>query len=330
MKDILLHLARKIRLRIIFIAAQNRFAARMYFLFVPNFDREYEYVLRGRYEALTSRYSSDFSNANLRRCIHRIEKGLTNKHPRKKFGHSVLLELSNEIDRLNNISNIDQNEIFWAIHTLESYLAHTEDPVRVKNCLMKLQALSTTMELASEQDSSNMDSATLNKLFNTRKSVRYYLPQKPNPSSIHRAVNMAKTAPSACNRQPFHLRLLEERSDIQYIGGMAPGTNGFLNNIPTLGVLIGHASAFRYSRDRHLIHLDGGLFLGHLLPALTSFNISTCVLNWTPDWKSDRAAIKYLKLDLSKTVICLLAMGIKDQTPTPTSIKKCSTTLLRI
>ena len=92
---------------------------------------------------------------------------------------------------------------------------------------------------------------------------------------------------------------------------------------------MGHASAFRFTRDRHLIYIDGWLFLGHLLPTLTALDLGTCVLNWTPDWNNDRKAVDYLVMDMSKTIVCLLAIGYRDDTAAPIFGKKTNANLLR-
>lgn len=334
MKRQLLDIARRVRLRMVWLASRNRFLGRVFFLFEPSFDREFEFTLRGRHEALSSRYKLDQSNANVRRCVHRLEKGLFHRDRRATFGKDVLIELAREIRKLDRLEDgTDANEVDWAITTLTSYRPHAHDPALVDECLSRLEGFRGTgpEPVPSQRPDTPIseDFEVVRKLYYKRESVRFFTDRPVDPELVAQAVAIAKEAPSACNRQPFHLHLLTDRRDIDFVGGLAPGTAGFLDNIPVLGVLVGHASAFRFTRDRHLVYTDGGLFLGHLLPALTALDLDTCVLNWTPDWTNDRKAVDYLGMDMSKTIVCLLAIGYRDETASPISTKKTNANLLR-
>lgn len=343
LKDNIKNFARSLRFRLIRFCSTNRFLGRMYFLFDGSFDREFEFVLKGRVEALSSRYVHSHSNSNLRRCIHRLEKGLFHRDRRPKFGDSVLAELTRELPALSSFGPIDAEERRWALETLRSYRDFSRNSDEVDKCISTISAMTPFYEPSDANGEISFAEAggviatsvpdrfsQLAVLFRERESVRFFDGRAPDRALLETAVDIAKEAPSACNRQPFHLHLLQNTDDIRYVGGLAPGTSGFLENIPTLGVLVGHASAFRFARDRHLIYVDGGLFLGHLLPAITALGMSSCVLNWTPDYIKDRKVIDYLDLDASKTVVCLLAIGYRDPTASPISTKKSSDNLLRL
>jgi nitroreductase len=323
---------RKVRLNTFFLISRSRFLMKIYFFFSSEFDREFEYTLRGRHEALSSRYIHGNSNAQVRRCIHRLEKGLFHERRKLIFGKSVLRELERELQVCGPL--VDENEVNWSIATLESYRNFSNDVGSVDRCIELVKNLSQVESLLADVglhrlDDVSEDFETLKKIFTSRESVRFYKAQKVEHSKIENAVAIAREAPSACNRQPFHLHVCTDREQIDFVGGLAPGTAGFLDQVHTLGVVVGHASSFRYSRDRHLIYTDSGLFIGHLLPALTALGVDTCVLNWTPDWKKDRHAISYLGLDLSKTIVCLIAMGYRTNTESPVSRKKTLPNIVR-
>jgi nitroreductase len=332
-KKMILMILRKLRLYSLKLCSQNRYLGRLYFIVEPSFDREFEYTLKGRYEALISRYANDSSNGNIRRCVHRLEKGLFHRARRPKFGNEIFDELYRELLTINDEFKIDCNEVYWAKNTLTKYRRHSNNIDKVDLALEILNTLDPESLSFSEQghelNSNSTDFNILHSLYLKRESVRFFNDCKVPFDLIENAVTISKEAPSACNRQPFSLHLMSNKEDINFIGGLAPGTQGFLENIPILCALVGHASAFRFTRDRHLIYTDSGLFLGHLLPALTSLGLSTCVLNWVPDWENDRKAINYLGLDLSKSIVCLLAIGYKDETRSPTSIKKSNGNILR-
>ncbi|MCW8328252.1 nitroreductase family protein [Photobacterium sp. SDRW27] len=330
----LMNAIRFVRLQMVLLCSKNRFLSRLFFLFEPSFDREYEYTLKGRYEALTSRYQNDYSNANLRRCVHRIEKGLFHKYRKDQFGKDLLTELYREVKSLDKFPFVDKNEVDWSINTLTEYKSFSYDQNKVQECIDILTDLKTNEfdidKSRLEIEKQNPKFSVLSELYHARSSVRYFTEQKVDLSEVQAAVDIAKLAPTACNRQPFSLHFLDTREDIDFIGGLAPGTKGFLENIPALAVVVGHASSFRFTRDRHLVYTDSALFLGHFLPALKSIGLSSCVLNWVPDWNNDRSGVEYLGLDLSKTIICLVAIGHQDmECSSPVSTKKTSGVLLR-
>jgi len=333
-------LFRKARIFLFRVVASNRFFMRLFHLFSSDFDREFESTLKGRYQALTSIYLGDKSNANIRRGVHRLEKGLFHANRRPKFGNAVFNQLERELVQAVNLRKValDSEEINWAISTLEKYTEFAASPERVQEMILLLKDPNKVDELTFEflenEEASSVDFAEyegLASIYKRRESVRFFDSKVPLISDIAKAVSIAKEAPSACNRQPFSVTLLRDSKDINFVGGLAPGTAGFLDNIPLLGVVTGHASCFRKAGDRHLIYTDSGLFMGHLLPALQSLGIDTCVLNWNPDWVKDRKAVQYLNLDLSKTIVCLIAFGYRrDSVDSPVSTKKSDYNILRI
>jgi nitroreductase len=295
-----------------------------------DFDREFESTLKGRYDALTHKYSHSNSNANIRRGIHRLEKGLFHANPRQKFGKLVFTELLNEVKKYD-IKNMEFNELEWLVKTLKAYVNFSETPSIVENTIKVAQKelLQKNGELALETNKSPEFIGFKDTLYN-RKSVRFFDNEPVDKNKIAQCVEIAKSAPTACNRQPYHLELLTEKKDIMKIGEMAPGTAGWLDGVPVLGVVVGHSNSFRFTRDRHLIYFDSGLFVSNLVNSFVTVGLASCICNWVPSWKADRAAIRYLGYDLSKTVVCLIAIGNSQGVPSPTSIKKTNNNILRI
>ncbi len=323
------NILRKIRNVFVYICSKNRFLGRLFFLITGDFDREFESTLKGRYDALTHKYSFSNSNANIRRAIHRLEKGLFHANPKGRFGKMVFDELVNEIKNYD-ISNMESNELEWLIETLKSYKDFSENPEKVQKIIRIAEK-----EIDNRSNNSNLKEnqteafQNLKNIFYERKSVRFFKSEKVDIEKIVQCVEIAKSAPTACNRQPYHVELLTDKKDIMKIGEMAPGTAGWLDGVPVLAVVVGHSNSFRFTRDRHLIYFDSGLFVSNFVNSLVTLDLASCICNWVPNWKADRAAIKYLGYDLSKTVVCLIAIGKPLGIKSPVSIKKRNDNILR-
>jgi|SaaInlStandDraft_1057018.scaffolds.fasta_scaffold00081_30 nitroreductase len=321
---------RFVRNFLVLVCSKNRLFARLFFFISGDFDREFESTLKGRHDALTHKYTFSNSNANIRRAIHRLEKGLFHANPRNKFGKDVFEELSKELVKYD-LSNIELNELHWLKETLISYERFSYNPERVRKTLHLVDAelrLTSPPKILDKTVSPDFES--YKSFLNRRKSVRFFKQEPPSLEKITQCVEVAKSAPTACNRQPYHVELLTNKQDIKKIGEMAPGTAGWLDNIPTLGVVVGHSNSFRFTRDRHLIYFDSGLFVSNFVNALAVSGLASCICNWVPNWKEDRKAIKYLGYDLSKTVVCLIAIGVPLGIKSPVSVKKTTSNILRV
>lgn len=313
-----------IRLVFFKLIKNNLFLIKVYYFFTRDFDREIEYVHMGRIESLSSRYQGESGNPNLRRQLHRIEKGLNRPDRRSKFGSEPFDSVYNEFKKIKNLEKIDKNEIAWMIEVLTAYQPYSSITDHVSEILDVLKK--------TEKKYYTRNYATfLEELIVKRRSTRYFIDKEIDLKLICNTIEVAKEAPTACNRQPYSIHLINNKLIKEKIVNMAPGTAGFGDDIPLLAVVVGHASSFRFSRDRHLINFDSGLFVSQTILLLEEKGLNTCICNWTPDLKIDNAAIKLLGLDKSKTIMCLLAIGYGDQNLSrPLSYKKSNEGLIKI
>jgi len=322
-------LANIIRIEWFKIIANNRFFLRVFFLFNSSFDREYEASTLGRIEALSSKYEGGVSNAHIRRCIHRLEKGMFHQKRKTTFGESIIEELWEELNRFKINNGLDSSELVWAKETLQSYIELVPNN-KAKKCLSILETYpSINNEQIDRGNIENINYQMLSNLIDQRESIRFFENIKVEMCLIEQAVDLAKQGPSACNRQPYSIHVLQEPADINAIGSLAPGTQGFLEGVPVLLAIVGTESSFRHYKDRHLVYTDSGIFVGHLVLSLEALGLSSCVLNWVSDWANDRQAIKYLNLSLSNTIVCLMAIGYrKKDCVAPKSFKKNNQTMI--
>lgn len=302
-----------------------------YFLFSKSFGREHQKVLQGVYHHLQQ--SNNYSSLSfiLRRQIHRLEKGLSMKEKRSVFATDYILEAVKNLVRILNYqqtgSSIDQDFVKWCHDVLKSYFMVVSKHPNIDEAKYIFQQIDSS--LFDKLDSISLKSwspyprkdleskkiPTFNALYELaekRRSVRWYLNKKVPRNLIEKAVSIATLSPSACNRQPFYYRVLDDEVLKDTIGAIPMGIRPFYRNIPVLVVLVGQLSAYVSERDRHVIYIDGGLSAMSFMLALETLGLSSVPINWPDIEKLEKRLEKQLGLEIDERPMLLIGCGYAD------------------
>lgn len=333
----------QLKLEIAAIFARSRWSACCYYLFFSGqFRREMHTVLQGRYWYKIRLRQAQRSSPLLRRNIHRLEKGLIMRPRRPVFAVDYIAETVDAYTNACRLQQLEQTELQWATAVLQQYFLHCNAHPVVDTAKQRFIAAVNAPQhsLVSERSSppvafdcadsiddnaaaplpyryadiskAELSFPQLAQLFKQRRSVRWFLPQAVPKQLIYQAVDIARQAPSACNRQPFRFDLLAQPAAAQKIAALAMGTVGFAENIQCLLVVVGDLSCYPAERDRHVIYIDASLATMQLMLALETLGLSTCPINW-PDIESRELAMaKALQLAPYERPVMLLAVGYAD------------------
>ena len=302
----------------------NGFFASLYFsLFSRRFYGEHHAVLKGRLQYYDDLKEGGQSSPQLRRNIHRLEKGLIMKPRRAVFGEAFITETVQAYKRACAVPGFSPEERKWAADVLQEYFSVVSDTAVIKKARLAFENESADAPEAPGPRSSKpypradspapaMSFEDLHTLYKRRRSVRWYL-QKPVPVElICKAIEAAAQAPSACNRQPFRFIVSTQPDSASRIAECAGGTAGFAQQLPAIIVVVGDLSAYPFERDRHLIYIDAALASMQLMLAAETLDLSTCPINW-PDIESAEERIReLLELPAHERVIMLIAIGYGD------------------
>lgn len=312
-----------------------------YFLFSRKFDREHLSVLRGKLSYQQAQSSSASSSAKLRRNIHRLEKGLIMRPRRTIFAEDYITDTVDTYIKLSTHETFCLDEKKWANDVLEEYFSVVGQTKIIdlakqnffKNSDNIIQSDGSLSFKPYEQGllpQPAIKFTQLVQLIERRRSVRWYLDKPVDFSHIKQAIDLASTAPSACNRQPYRFIVADNKEKASKIANLAGGTKGFAENFPALVVVVGDLSAYPYERDRHLIYIDSSLATMQLMLALETEGLSSCSINW-PDVESAEKQIQsLLSIKDYERVIMLLAIGYADSKGgVPFSQKKKSRLLIQ-
>jgi len=311
------------KVSVLFGANSHAWARVHYAIFSPSFGREQHAFLAGRcaYEATLKAPSGTL--ALLRRNVHRLEKGLLMKPRRVPFALDYITEtVSAYVGAANSQhGGIDTEEMAWAGDVLVAYFSAHDGESRVAQLaeafhasLKRNTCSSVTPRIPYLRDLSapSVSYEALASLAKRRRSVRWFLQQPVERELIDKAIELGAQAPSACNRQPFEVRIFDNKELVQKVIDIPYGLAGYGHQVPVVAVVVGQQRHFFDERDRHLIYIDASLAVMGFLFALETLGLSACCVNW-PDIESKETAMAAL-LDLSpdeRPVMCL-AIGYPD------------------
>ncbi|MFW5703416.1 MAG: nitroreductase family protein [Patescibacteria group bacterium] len=313
------------------ISLNRVFSILYHMVFFLPFSREQHASIKATYAYYRNIDKLQATRVDLRRNVHRIEKGLSMKKVRKTFAFSYIEETIESYmfavqQYLNNPEFIDVNELYWAHDVLEMYFQAVElgkSKQYLKDTFLELNGKLQNMEkekesstmrpfLASERHQSQVSYDDFLALAKQRRSVRWFQ-GKPVPRElIDKAILAARESPSACNRLPYEYKVFDDAELVKQVSHIPFGAKGYADNIPVVVVLVGKLSHFFSPRDRHIIYIDASLSAMSFMFALETLGLSSSVINW-PDFEPLEITMQHkLKLQVDERPIMLIAVGYAD------------------
>ena len=319
----------KINIALLWFGSRNRLFSMIYSLvfFVP-FMREQHANISGKYHYYKNQKRPVVTRAQLRRNIHRVEKGIIMKPRRDNFASKYILQTVQmykkaEAQHRENISPIDTEELAWAQHVLEEYFSIVKGGVKqIDEARVLFEAIASRDQVDPSERKVPYSSKSRTKppvgyedflaLANHRRSVRWFSDKKVPHSKIDAALLAARQSPSACNRLPYEFRIFDEPELVQKVASLPFGAAGYSHNIPTIAVVVGKLENYFSSRDRHAIYIDASLAAMSFMLALETQGLSSSVINW-PDFEPLEIKMqKTLGLSISDRPVMLIAIGYAD------------------
>ncbi|MDI6026607.1 nitroreductase family protein [Corticibacterium sp. UT-5YL-CI-8] len=309
------------------ILAANRITSLVYsILSIPTFNREQFAVLRGRRDYYRNLSKERATRTELRRNIHRLEKGIIMQPRRKVFALDYLIETIEYYEKaIKDYAAgcaADEGELIWAHGVLNDYFSIVDpENVVVAGARNRFSATASSFNpedirripyKRSDTKMSNVAYEDLLALSQQRRSVRWFQ-QKPVPRDlIDKALLVGRQSPTACNRMPYEFRIFDDPMMVKKVAGIPFGAGGYGHQIPTVAVVIGRLNHYFSPRDRHVIYVDASLAAMPFMLGLETLGLSSSVINW-PDFEPLEGKMqKALNLDYDERVIMLIAIGYAD------------------
>jgi len=270
------------------------------------------------------RFSRTFSHNSLKRIesemvvnYHTLEKGLSFKMPKFHFGVDrikIIIKLLDEFIR----KGYDINNIFYnsAVSVLQEYVqwhklhnknvSWLED--KIKKYPVKAHKLGGTIQVRRDAYLKS-GKGNFEDLAHSRKSIRDYTKKNVDLSIIKKAIELAQLSPSACNRQPARVYVVNNKDKLYEVLQLQNGNRGFSKSINKVLVVCADSSVYRGSTELFAPLVDGGVFAMSLVYSLQYYGLGTCILNWFSSMRNDKKLHKILGIPSSEKVILLIAVG---------------------
>jgi nitroreductase len=253
------------------------------------------------------------------RC-HIIEKGLTMPQMRLKFGEPVVESLISSCSTYLDKFSAKNCLVIHAAEVLKEYLeAHESAQCELKTSIVegieRLVLRIPGLDLSRKQivtsafEYFSMIDSPFPEFAGSRHSVRNFSAESVPLDLIERAVELAQTAPTSCNRQPVRIRIVESNDLIKKILDVHTGNNGFGHLANKLIVVSAEISVYNEVRERNLPYIDSGIYSMNLLYSLHYFKIGACALNWSSDIDKDKKLRNLLDIPDSEVIALLIICG---------------------
>lgn len=257
----------------------------------------------------------------LTKHYHIVEKGLALPEPRLGFGQPKIIDIIEKAQRYE--SQFGSDELTASIRkTLNEYIAFNsaqnfELPVQFKSLLGEFIKQGDIGKSGGLKDKTKNTSSTLTldeyKSFATgRTSVRNFSEEPVSIDLLYTAVDIAKSAPSVCNRQGWKVHCYSENNTINNLLSYQNGNTGFTHTINKLLIVTADVKAFT-NFESNQAFIDGGLFSMNLLLAIHAAGLGACCLNTCYPSTKENEVKKAADIPKNERLIMMIAVGsLKD------------------
>lgn len=264
---------------------------------------------------------------------HAIEKGFLHENFKFRFGKDRINSLihllkSNNIDELKR----DRTQLQSSYIALcKYYEKHKENLVDIsdyysENDYLHFRSLIKVNEEIVKTNSKKDYFENIHKDFYffapSRKSIRKFSGEIIPIETIYKVIELAKSAPSVCNRQPAKVYLIQNKNIIDSIFRIQGGLTGYTENVMQLIVLSSDRNYFYSVGERNQLYIDGGIFLMNLLYSLHYYGIGACPAHWAMTNLEDAKIQRIINLKKSEKVICIISIGVPSEPITTTLSKR--------
>lgn len=285
--------------------------------------QEYAY-LRVNHGNVNKSTTINKSRASILMQAHIIEKGLSLKDVRPGFGVPKVIRLISDLKV--HMDLFADNDLFaMIIPIIESYICFNRHNNMLDSKIVALFEELKSMNAAVEQGCSggvcrfSKQELQPNNGFNyekfvaSRHSIRNFTGDLVEESLIRKALKIAETTPSACNRQPWHNYVFTNKNNIKQIVELQGGGRQFSDDIGALILIASSADSF-FGDEIGQHYVNGGLYSMNLLLALHSLGLGTIPLNMGLPMQKIKAIRKLCNMQNNEMPILLIAVGIIPET----------------
>lgn len=264
--------------------------------------------------------------AKIRILSHTIEKALSLSDCRADFGKAKVAELISMYQVYKDSNGKDDDAI-----AMVKSIIHTYAAFRASN---GLDISFIPQELTNPQEtnvtsgampflSTARDFETFDHIAHSRHSIRNFSHENVLEKDIVKAVKMAQTAPSACNRQATRIYAITDKAKIDQLKQRHGGIRTF-GQPGVIFAITQNLNLYTSEYERNTWLVDGGIFCMNLLYALNSVGIVNCPVIWGGMDDEDKFLSELTGIPDNERTVILVVGGYapEEEVKTPCSPKR--------
>ena len=249
---------------------------------------------------------------------HSIEKGLSYPNLKTGFGKKVIDKLLAALKEYKKSNYPKDNTRYQTgISTLNTYInLHRELGYDVEYLDKQLKDLNYELKkcIGGSTKYNGVDilkykNGNFAMLATSRISVRNFGETPVKLDKINEAINIAMKTPSVCNRQPWNVYVIKNKTKISEILINQGGFKFENSNIDALIAVTANNFFMSSELERNQGFIDGGLFSMSLTYALEYLGVATCLLNAALTQVADKKIRNLLDVPYNENFVLFIALG---------------------
>ncbi len=241
------------------------------------------------------------------------------------IGHSIDLKLIGK----EKIPKMYENELLYLIGEAKKLNISFDETIQWVLGLLLMAKLGlkphrkAVLRDADRSASKEIAACSLIDAVKNRRSVRQWTSERVDIDAVISIIDIAKWAPSSCNRQLWKILLIDDEKGIEFAGEYF--SSKFVKKAPLLLFVLMDNSLYS-KHQRHYAYLDAGGFIQSLLLCIHGIGYGACWLGFN-GWdnfgnihvdktKYDRF-YEFYKLSSNFVPVSLIAIGRPEIVPTP-------------